>query len=415
MNQQVRTDARVLIIDDESANVLLLERILDRAGYTQRTATTDAREAPRLFAEVGPELILLDLHMPHLDGFGVMSALAPFMGPDEFVPVIVLTADTTTEVRQRALAAGATDFLTKPFDATEVLLRIHNLLQTRALHVRLREHNRALQAQVREHAEAERRLAMERLLRRRRIEQVLDGSSLTMVFQPIMEVATGKVVGAEALARFIVEPPRSPDAWFADAAEVGLGLELELAAVRAAVAELAKSHHGGYLSVNVSAETAISPSLHDVLVDVPKERLVLELTEHARVNDYAVLSTAIAPLRQHGVRLAVDDAGAGYASLNHILSLRPDIIKLDRVFTHGIDIDPVRRALASSLVTFGQEIDARVLAEGVETEAEFKVLESLDVGYAQGYYLARPGPLPMADIHLDRAASPLDAPVKRKR
>jgi EAL domain-containing protein (putative c-di-GMP-specific phosphodiesterase class I)/CheY-like chemotaxis protein len=405
-------DARILIVDDEPANVLLLERILERAGYTQRCTTTDPRQAVTRFAETAPDLVLLDLHMPHLDGFAVMEALATVIGPDELVPVVVLTADSTAEVRQRALAAGANDFLTKPFDATEVLLRIQNLLHTRTLHVRLHEHNRALEAKVRAHDEAERRLAMEHLVRRRRIEQVLEGSLWTMVFQPIVHLATGRVTGAEALARFSVEPDQGPDRWFADAAAVGLGLELELAAVQTALGELDQLPDAVYLSLNVSADTATSPALLDVLHDVASQRLVLELTEHARVDDYASLRAAIDPLRERGVRLAVDDAGAGFASLNHILCLDPDIIKLDVVFTHGIDRDPVRRALAASLVGFGREIDACILAEGVETAAEFETLRALGVDHAQGYYLARPGPLPMSVVLLDHLAAPRGAPSR---
>jgi EAL domain-containing protein (putative c-di-GMP-specific phosphodiesterase class I) len=396
-------DARILIVDDEPANVLLLERILDRAGYAQRSALTDARQVPRLFAEVGPDLILLDLHMPYLDGFAVMETLAPLIGPDEFVPVVVLTADSTSEVRQRALAAGATDFLTKPFDATEVLLRIHNLLVTRSLHVRLRQHNLALEAQLREQAEREARLAQERRLRRVRVEQALRGPGPAMVFQPIVDVRSGAVIGMEALARFAAEPTRGPDRWFAEAAEVGLGIELEVAAVRAALAELNDLPSGAYLSVNASPATATSGLLEDALSEVPGERVVLEVTEHAQVEDYEVLGRALDVLRAQGIRLAVDDAGAGYAGLQHILRLAPDIIKLDISLTRGIDADPVKRALASSLVTFAAEIGAVITAEGVETGAELNALRELGITNAQGYYLAHPGPLPLLIRPLARA------------
>jgi EAL domain-containing protein (putative c-di-GMP-specific phosphodiesterase class I) len=121
------------------------------------------------------------------------------------------------------------------------------------------------------------------------------------------------------LARFSGEPYRSPDAWFAEAAEVGLGRELELAAVQAALEQLAELQDAVYLSLNVSADTVTSPALHELLHGVAVRRLVLELTEHARIDDYASLNAAIAPLRERGVRVAVDDAGAGFASLNHIL------------------------------------------------------------------------------------------------
>jgi EAL domain-containing protein (putative c-di-GMP-specific phosphodiesterase class I) len=127
-----------------------------------------------------------------------------------------------------------------------------------------------------------------------------------------------------------------------------------------------------------------------MLTSVPGRRLVLEVTEHAEVADYETLVTRLRNLRETGCRIAVDDAGAGYASLRHILRLRPDYIKLDMTLTQGVDRDPDRRALASSLLTFAREVSATVIAEGIETEAELEVLRGLGVTLGQGYYLARP-------------------------
>jgi putative two-component system response regulator len=141
---------RIMIVDDEPANVLLLKRILARAGYGEVTSTTDPREAPDLVSTNRPDLLLLDLNMPVLNGWSLLALLRREPVGDAFLPIVVLTADVTTETRQRALAEGATDFLTKPFDATEVLLRIRNLLEIRRLHLRLREHNLALEERVRE-------------------------------------------------------------------------------------------------------------------------------------------------------------------------------------------------------------------------------------------------------------------------
>jgi CheY-like chemotaxis protein/nitrogen-specific signal transduction histidine kinase len=140
--------ARILVVDDEPANVRLLERILTEAGYRQVRGTTDSRQALPLYREWGPDLILLDLMMPHLDGIAVMGELA--IPADVFLPVLVLTADATAEAKKRALEAGAKDFLTKPFDRLEVLLRIKNLLDTRALYLELERHNRSLERMVEE-------------------------------------------------------------------------------------------------------------------------------------------------------------------------------------------------------------------------------------------------------------------------
>jgi putative two-component system response regulator len=142
--------ARILIVDDEPANVLLLERILGRAGYEDVVTTTDPRKALSLFDEREPDLVLLDLMMPELDGFGVMQELSRRIPEGVLLPILVLTADATKEARERALSMGARDFLTKPLDHTEVLLRIRNLLEARLIYLRLHRQNEWLEAKVRE-------------------------------------------------------------------------------------------------------------------------------------------------------------------------------------------------------------------------------------------------------------------------
>lgn len=217
---------------------------------------------------------------------------------------------------------------------------------------------------------------------------------LHMVYQPIVDLATGSVVGAEALARFEgpaeSAPARGPDVWFEEADAVGRGTELELLAIELAVAGIGALPSGAYLSMNVSPHTILSGKLDACLADVPPGRLVLELTEHAPIEEYTDLVSALERLRQAGLRLAIDDAGSGYASFRHILQLRPDIIKLDQSLIRDIDLDPGRRALAMALITFAGETGSRIVAEGVETERELAVLRALGVTTAQGYLLGRP-------------------------
>ena len=143
-------DASILVVDDEGSNVLLLKRLLQQAGYTNVRSTTDPREVVPLYNAAPPDLILLDLHMPYIDGFAVMELLAPQIAAGTYLPILVLTADITPEAKRRALAIGAKDFLNKPFDHTEVLLRIRNLLETRHLHRQLQDQNRLLEEKVRE-------------------------------------------------------------------------------------------------------------------------------------------------------------------------------------------------------------------------------------------------------------------------
>lgn len=243
-------------------------------------------------------------------------------------------------------------------------------------------------------------LAREAALARRQrhlvatVTPLLDGTGLTMVFQPIVELARGRIAGVEALARFSAEPVRTPDKWFADAAEAGLGVEVELTALTTALAALDRLPAGTYLSLNASAETACSPGFAAALAPVDVSRIMLEITEHAAVANYVALNDALRPLRSVGMRLAVDDAGAGVASLHHILELNPELIKMDISLTRGIDTSAARAALATALVSFGAATGASILAEGIETAAELNALRELGVGYGQGYLLGRPGPLP---------------------
>ena len=404
----VAAASTVVIVDDKPANVALLERLLDTAGVVRVHGFTDPRQALAHCAGSLPDLVLLDLHMPDLDGFAFMEALQRLVPEGGFLPVLVLTADVTAEVKERALATGAKDFLTKPFDRTEVLLRVANLLETRALYRGVQQHNAELQADLDERTAVEREAAAEHERRRHGIDGALAPGALTMVFQPVADLATGDVVGVEALARFACEPHRPPNEWFAEADDIGRGTELELAAIAAALDQLHQLPPATFLAVNASPTTAITPALDALLARHPAERLVLELTEHTRVDDYSTLLAALDRLRRRGVRIAVDDTGAGYASFEHILKLRPHILKLDITLTRGIDADPVRRALAAALVTFATEISATIIAEGIETTGELTTLEHIGIPWGQGYYLARPGALPLPALRLASLEIPND-------
>lgn len=141
---------RILVVDDEQANIRLLQRILERAGYTEVMATTDPRDVERLVSEFDPDLLLLDLHMPYIDGFGVLERLAPQLNGAGDLYVLMLTGDATPEAKRNALSLGAKDFVAKPFDAGEVLLRIRNLVETRFLYRALEKQNGALETRVKE-------------------------------------------------------------------------------------------------------------------------------------------------------------------------------------------------------------------------------------------------------------------------
>ncbi|WP_425229269.1 EAL domain-containing protein [Sphingomonas sp.] len=169
--------------------------------------------------------------------------------------------------------------------------------------------------------------------------------------------------------------------------------------MRSALAALPYVPDPAYLAINVSPAVATAPALRVLLEQAPSGRLLLEVTEHAAIEDYDLLSRALAPLRSH-IRIAIDDVGAGYAGLRHILDLAPDVLKLDIGLTRDVDRDPARRALIEAMVRFGGDIGASIVAEGVEREGERATLAALGVGYAQGWLFSRAVPAVAASRQL---------------
>lgn len=537
--------ARIVVVDDQPENVALLGRMLARGGYTDVVGFSDPLAALAAIERDEPDLVLLDLHMPTLDGFAVLARLRA-RDPQRFLPVLVLTGDVDRAARQRALAAGANDFLAKPFDLDEVLLRCRNLITVRRLHEALRRRTidlaeeletterewaavaeslqrlapagaadaiveavcrelvarpgidlvalleltatglrilglRAAAAPTGEPVEPEAGAAVElrtRALggpwleplpggvtaavlgplvetlrlgavagvplhshggpvalllaasaaedaiavlarrlpaieafgavagallgpaladrhrddaRRARIAAVLAERAFRPVFQPVVELETGLIVGYEALTRFTDGIP--PDRVFADAAACGLGGDLELATLDAALAAAERLPPDAWLSLNVSPDLVLTGTELRTLLGRTSRPLVVEMTEHAPVADYPALRAALATLGDH-VRTAVDDAGAGWSSFRHIVELEPDFVKLDIGLVRAIERDRARQAFVAGLDYFSLKTGCALIAEGIETEAERAALRSLAVSLGQGYLLGRPAPLP---------------------
>lgn len=218
------------------------------------------------------------------------------------------------------------------------------------------------------------------------IQAVLDAAAFRPFFQPIVELDTGAVVGYEALTRFADRVP--PDARFAAAIRAGLALELETATLLAALEAAGCLPGAAYLSLNASPSLIRSGSMPTLLADVGRP-IVIEITEHVAIDDYSSLRAALAEMVPN-VRLAVDDAGAGYASFRHILELAPNLVKLDIGLIRGIDADPARQALIAGMAYFATKRSIRLVAEGIETVSELHTLRSLAIRYGQGYLLGRP-------------------------
>jgi EAL domain-containing protein (putative c-di-GMP-specific phosphodiesterase class I) len=221
-----------------------------------------------------------------------------------------------------------------------------------------------------------------------RLAPVIAAGGPVVVLQPIVDLATGGRVGAEALSRFPAEWGKAPDVCFAEAHGIGLGHVLELLALERAAEHLARV--GGYVAMNVSPATLLTRECGELLGRLPLSRVLLELSEHDPVDDYAALDAALAPHRARGLRLAIDDVGAGFSSLRHIVVTAPDVIKIDRSIVAGLDTDPVLSKLVRSLVEFGHGCEVAVVAEGVETADEAATLRSLGVDHGQGWFFGRP-------------------------
>ena len=332
-----------------------------------------------------PDLVVLDLHMPHVAGFAILDQIRRFAAGD-YLPVLMLTGDVAVETRNRALLRGAQEFLTKPLDATEALLRIANLLQTRELYSNLRKSMTADNNDQLPGAEDQAELLI-------RIRDVLDREAVIPLFQPIVDLRSLATVGHESLSRF-PDSLCGPDKWFADAFALGLGVDLEWLAAKSALHYFEAAPTNLFLAINMSPATLLHLMEEELCLPSLCPRIVIELTEHVPIEDYWPLHRALDSIRAQGARLSADDLGAGYAGFRHLFRLKPDIIKLDISLVAGIHRHRGQQALTRAILAFALEVGAEVVAEGIEQVADLLVLQDLGVPFGQGYLLGPPDPVP---------------------
>ena len=377
----------VLIVDDNPSNVALLQALLDEQGLFRIYTETDPRQVPRQLAQNDPDLVLLDLHMPGVDGHEVLTQIKLYAA-GSFLPVLVLTADTTTTARDRALSEGAQDFLTKPIDGAETALRIANLLRTRQLFTTLR--------QARLHSahgdEAEEGAAARR---------PGSGSCPSFARAPSPRLPAGdrrphadpgrlrgplplpghRARGAGSLVRRCVRRRPGRRAGMARRRKV---LNLLQACPM--------SEPEPFLAVNMSPASVLHLLTHQLCEPELYPRIVVELTEHVPIEDYAAVHESMAamrerrqPARRRRSRLGLrrfppsDPAAARHHQARHLL-------------VRGIHRSKGQRALASALVAFAADVGARVIAEGVEESGELETLQDIGVPWAQGYFLGQACP-----------------------
>lgn len=381
---------RVLVADDEPEVREALADLIEEEPTLQLVGVAgDAEEAILMADAQRPDVAVLDVAMPK--GGGARAAREIRTRHPE-TRLLALSAHEDGASVRAMLGEGANGYLVKGSSVEDILEAIHRSAEGKA----------SLSPDVITDVVVAlgQRLSRDRAATRRwehwraRIQRTIEETCFDVLFQPIVHLRTRRVAGFEAVARFTLEPERPAEAWFAEAVAVGLVKELELGTARVALATMDRLAADTYLSINLSPETASSPEFRDLLIEVDHDRLVVEMTEHTPVEDYPKLNAAVQDLRWRGVRLAIDDVGAGFASLRHILELSPDFIKLDVTLTRDIDRERPRRILAGALTTFAKAMGTEIVAEGIQTKEELAVLRSLDVTFGQGYYLGVPGPLP---------------------
>jgi EAL domain-containing protein (putative c-di-GMP-specific phosphodiesterase class I)/DNA-binding NarL/FixJ family response regulator len=401
MTERSGARIRVLLAEDD---IVLRDAMRDLVSGESSLefvgAAADAVEAIILAVKHRPDVVLLDVRMP---GGGGPAALRGIKKALPKTRVVTLSAYDDHPTVMEMVKGGADAYLVKGTPVVDILRTIHEVARGRG----------ALSAEVTSKVleELGDRLSSEEAeldakdLATERIRGIMDAGGPLAVFQPIAELGTGRIVGMEALSRFPDEPARGVEEWFEQAREVGLGAEFEMAAARSALAHLHQLPPRAFVGLNFSPPTLLTAAFEELVAELPEGRFMIEITEHARIDDYESLGLAVKKIRAAGGQLAVDDAGAGFASLRHILDLAPDVIKIDVSLTRGIDKDRARKAMAVGLVSFASEMELAIVAEGIETRRELEMLRSLGVEYGQGYFLGRPAAPPLLSLVVQSCCS----------
>ncbi len=378
---------KVLIADEPgSAREALAVLLEGDSDFELVAVASNGAEALRLACIHRPRAVLVGRGLPG-DSTAAIEEIRQAV-PD--TTVVAYSGEVEPRGVREAVEAGAMSYLVRTDRDDHVLQALREATRGRSLLSPV-----VATAVIRElsvsptHARERRR----RSRRRAALERFVRGDGLGIVLQPIVDLATGDAVAVEALARFDDGASEGPSVWFVEANEEGLGPDLELAALAVAIGTFAALPAHLSLTVNVSPSVVVLPQFGEIIEGVPADRLIVELTEHAAVEDYVALGASVGELRERGLRIAVDDAGAGFASLRHVLLVEPDFLKLDISLCSGVARDRRRRALARALLAFAEETEIETVAEGVESAEDLDTLRALGVTFGQGFHLAPPAPL----------------------
>ena len=376
----------VLIADTDSTRAMLADVLSEFDDCVVVAVARDAEHAVELAAEHCPQVALLHVDVP---GGGGERATRGIRAVSPHTRVLALGAADDHDAVTAMLRAGARGHLPRGTGSQELLRSVRQCaalgapVADRVSHSVIAEINAELQSRL---VHDQWRDGM-----RSQILRLIQSGGPRAVLQPIRRLVSSEVVGYEALSRFGRDSMGTAE-WFEQAHACGLGAELEIAALRAAVDQtwpMVAPRGDTYLALNVSPSTLAHPSAVECLSELPPERVVIELTEHELITEADQLG-ALGRLRSSGMRIAVDDIGAGFAGLHRLLTLRPDMIKLDRSVVGTIETDPSRRALTRALAGFAEELGIALVAEGIERWSQTLALCELGVALGQGYLLGAP-------------------------
>jgi EAL domain-containing protein (putative c-di-GMP-specific phosphodiesterase class I)/DNA-binding NarL/FixJ family response regulator len=381
-----RETLTVLIAEDDPLVCQVLSLMIDSdPGMRLIGTVADAHGAIVTAIDEHPDLLLLDVEMPGGGGPAAARTISTVC-PD--IRVVAISAHSDKEHVLSMVNEGVAGYVVKGAEPAQMLDTIRRCARGETVFM-----PPSASTMMRENAVLARDMVtaeVERHARIARMHEICETNAIEIVYQPIANLISGKLTAVEALARFPDHDQLNTGEWFEEAFELGMTQHLELTALRAAIASFgARKDEDLSIAINLSPATLLDPQL-SLMIEGFETRLIIEITEHQPIDDYGAVNNVRQELGERGVRIAIDDTGAGFASLRHILSLSPDLVKLDISITKDVDEDDSRRALAKGLVTFAREIGAKVVAEGIERRGELACMREIGADYGQGWHIARP-------------------------
>jgi EAL domain-containing protein (putative c-di-GMP-specific phosphodiesterase class I)/CheY-like chemotaxis protein len=365
---------RVLVVDDEESVVDVLRALIGSDPSLEFVgAANDAERGIELAMLEQPDVVLLDVRMPGGGGIRAVREITKRCSPTK---VVALSAHEDPDTMIRMIGAGAGAYVPKSESTDEILRAIH-----RSIDGDWEEGPRKNGSDPLRRTPVERRSEQ-----RARVEQALQSDAVTAAFQPILELETGRVVGVEAQPRVVMLPSRPYDAWCADAESVGLLQDLELAAFRWALKALRRLPADRFVEFEVSGATSQTTTFQQPISSAAAGRVVLGFSELTPPDPG--LGEALAPLRGRGVRLSVTDVGTEISSLDRVVRLSPEFVRIDPALTNDVDRDPSRHAIVAAVVAWATQVGAGAVAEHVISEEQLRELGRLGVGYVQGDHVS---------------------------